>query len=1120
MNDSESINEFLQRTDELWSSELTSVSLVAEFDVDSATAMKALRYFGIKYRGTSGEFNYLDRRRLLKAYPAVFLVSTVNLVAEKYDNGGVWPQLAEALGVSSSQTLHSEWGEAFLQNLQKLNLPTFKGVESLKLHYVSRMTLHSGIPTRTMDDYFRIISEQLAKDPDITAEELISWAQNKIATGTLYNVNVPVKQFIEFGKEFSIDLTDRCIELLTRLGEGGSVPGDVALPPRFTKEASRLMLDGQIKRVSRRAGKERSVRPRFILDPHNHLPSLYLPSSDLIDGDESAVWSVAFGENEPMQIAAPSLWPGEPSPERVITLPKPVRQATVALNASSYSTKTIGFIDGANPMIFFDESGVILPSGVDLPSGNVWVLAPGASDALMSDASLQEITSVQLSTGWDGWTLSLIDLVDANYVRHPASGTERQVRSLGSAKILTDSPLIFVKSFTGSPVYSSKPSITLPEDSEWEVILMTSAGAELHRIRTAEGGSVESLWSGETGSIIGEYTIKIRGPLGRGTTRTLYIAEALTESATQTFRQMHTGGLDTASVRLKPPTSVDVEKTIHFDSATIERPVSIAGHRFMVSIPYASVSYDGSSASTHPITIFTEDTREHPGLLYIHTSEIAAAFFEVRSNGAVVQRESRLSYINGSYRFNLAKISETLDQYPYVTITFGDEKVMLATVRPKSLFEEARLSPDGTEVIFTECTDVHGLSAVFFNVSAPWVGPRSAPVNGSRCRLPSDFKDAGDLLVFLKVADEWTGHDELPEWPSSEKIAHLDNSGWFSAGNEEESEVAAFLSGSSKSLPARMNDIGLLWVIYARTVKLYENRSLNRADGRLVVSEINKALKRQVSDALNAIARSPLENRMIPYVLIYSGMVWSRIDIGQEEALPEWSIRNALPSALLAGADSDWSDDELSAAVNIVGVSVMDVYNGKDPHSTAGGFGIEVDALDADPSRQKQIFNSLNLIPEGLLHADSRAKASLSVFRIRHDDRIRWMRDNSGNIVVNARTTLRRFAPKEIIDLYEKRLHPTTNDDWHGLPAASLGLSLLARYASRGNKQASDFFEIEGQDDSINLRNITRLKYLRNQRQGWAEFAKLAPDMATIDIVLAELMIAGAEKRKEDENAK
>ncbi len=1119
MNDSEPIIDFLQKTEELWSNELASVSLVAEFDVDSATALKALKYLGIKYRGLNSEANFLDRRSLLKAYPAIFLVSTVNLIVEEYNNGGIWPQLAEAVGVSNSQTLHSDWGDAFLHNLQKLNLPTFRGVDNLKQHYVSRMTLHSGIPTSTMDDYFRIISEQLAKDPDITAEELVSWAQDKIATETLYNVDVPVKQFIVHGKEFCIDLTDRCIELLSRIGEGGSISGDVALPSRFTEEATRLMQDGRIRRISSRTGKERSARPRFILDPHSYVPSLYLPSSDALDSNDSVVWNIAFGEDEPLQISAPSLWPGEPSPERVVPLPKPVRQAAVSLNSSSYSTKTIGFIDGSNPMIFFDESGAILPRGVDLPSGNVWVLVPGELAELEADANLRGIASVQLPTGWDRWTLSLVDLVDATYIKHARSGTERQVRSLGSAKILTDSPLLFVKSLTGSPVYSSKPTIILPEDSEWEVILMNSVGTELHRIRTVEDEDIASLWSEELGSVIGEYTIKIRGPLGRGTTRTLYIAEGLTESSTHSFRQMRAGGLDVASVRLVPPDGMDTEKTIHFDSDTIEKPTTVASHRFRVSIPYTCISYDGSSPSTQPITLFTEDIRELPALLQLHTSETDPAFFEVQSNGVVVQREVGLGYMNGSYRFNLAKIAETLDQHPYVTITFGDERTRLATVRPKSLFDEARLSPDRTEVLFSECADVHGLSAVFYNVSAPWAGPRSAPVSDSRCQIPDDFRAAGDLLVFLKVADEWTGHDELPEWPSNEKIAHLDNTGWYSAGNEEETTIATFISGNSKSLPAPIDDIGLLWVVYARTMMLYESKNLNHVDGRLVVSGINKALERQVRDALIAIAQSPLENRMIPYVLISSGMVWSRIDIDHEATSAEWSIRNSLPSTLLSAADSEWSDNELSAAVNVIGASAMDVYNGKDPYSTAGGFGIEVNALDADPSRQKQIFDSLNLIPEGLLHADSRAKASLLVFSLRHDDRIRWMVDHSGDIVANTRTILRRIAPKEVINLYESRLHPFTNEGWHGLPAASLGLALLARYASRDNKQAKDFFEIEGQEESVDLRDILRLKNLRDQRQGWADFAKLAPDMATIDIVLAELVIAGAEKRKEQKHA-
>ncbi len=1120
MNDNESITDFLQRHEDLWSEGLKTVSLVAELDVDDTVAAKALGYLGIKYRGQGGEANYLNRRRMLRDYPAVFLVSTVSLIAERYDNGGVWPQLADALGVSNSQTLHSEWGDAFLRNLQAFNLPTFDGVENLKQHYVSRMTLHSGIPTRTMNDYFRIISEQLAKDPDMTAEEFVSWALVKIKSGTMYGVDVPVKQFIEYGKEFAVDLTDRCIELIVRLGENDGVPDDTALPPRFTKEATRLMQGGKIKGVSGRSGANRSVRPRFLLDPHTYLPSLLLPSVDALEGGDTAVWRVAFGDNEPLQVSAPTLWPGEPSPERLLPLPKPVRQATVDFNEPSYSTKTIDFIDGSNPMLFFDETGTMLSRGIDLPSGNVWVLVPGAATELDSDVDLHVTTTVQLPTGWDGWSLSLVDIRGATFIHHARSGTKRLVREHVSARILMDDPLSFVKTLRGAPVYTSRPDIELPDDAEWQVALISSTGAEIGRVRTAEGESIDSLWGREPVNIIGEYTIKIRGPLGRGTTRTFYLAEGLKESASQAFRRMQTDGLEAASVRLNLSASNDAEQTVHFDADTIEASIEISSQRFMVSVPYAHVSYDEGGSSVHPITVFTEDVVESPGSILLYTDETPSAVFEVLSNGVMVQRVDGLSRINGAYRFNLAKISETLDWHPYVTIVFGDEKMKLATVRPKSLFESAKLCPDRTGVKFSECTNVRGLRAVFYSINAPWVKPQAAEVDNSVCKLPENLIDAGELLVFLEVADEWSmGDSQLPDWPSGEKIAIIENKGWYTGGNEEESAISEFLSGKGKSLPAHINDIGLLWVVYARTVKLYENRHLVREDGRSIVTKINDSLARQVHDALIEIARSPLENRMIPYVLISSGMVWSDITPEDDSVLPEWSIRNSLPMALLSGADHDWSEDELSAAVGILGEIAIEIFEGRDTASEAGGFGPEVEILDADPSRQQQIFENLNLVPEGLLHADSRVKASLSVFGVRHDDRIRWMVDEAGRLTMSTREIIKRIAPREVFEQFEKRLGYTRNDGWRGLPAASLGLAIMARYASRGNMLAKEFFEVEGQDESIGLNDLIRWKRLNEQRHGWAEFAKLVPDMVMIDIILAELIIAGAEKRKVKNNA-
>lgn len=1113
MNQNESITDFLQYNEELWSKELRSVSLVAEFDVDNDTAMKTLKFLGIKYKTRKGEANYLERRMLLKAYPAVFLVSTVNLVAERYDNGGIWPQLAAALDIDNSPDFHSEWGEAFLYNLQKLNLPTFWGDKGLKQQYVSRMTLHSGIPTRTMNDYFRILSEQMAKDPSITAEDFTIWAQSKISTNTLYNVDVPVRHFIQFGKEFCVDLTDRCIELISKLGDGENAVNDVALPPRFIKEATRLVRSGQIKGGSGNSNTRKVLRPKIILDPHTNVPSLYLPSYKASDSSDSVVWNIAFGDDEAIEKPSPSHWPGEPSLECIVPITKPVRQISVNLNDLSFSMKTINFIDGATPMVFFEEAGGMLPKSVDLPSGNVWILVPGDTDGFTSDADLRTVTSVLLPSGWEGWSLTLIDLGDATYIKHIQSTTERFVKSLSSAKIITDNPLAFVKTHIGAPVYTVRPNIFLPNDSEWEVILSAGDSIELNKINTAAGDDIESLWAHEANGIIGEYTIKIRGPLGRGTTRTLYIAEGLREYATHSFRNINADGLDIATVKINALSSIGVEKTVQLGNETTESPIEIDSYRFIVSIPYAHLSYGASGVSIHPLTIFTEEIQEEPSSLYFNTSETTSAYFEVSSNGSIVQKESDIFYRNGSYTFNLAKISETLNSYPHVSITFGDEKTRLAIVRPKKLFNEAKLSPDRKEVIFSGCANTVGLNAVFYSLSAPWVTPQTSVVSESRCTLPVDFIDAGSLLVFLQVVDEWVGQKELPPWPSSEQVVLIENTGWYKNGNEEEAAISAFLSRKAKALPTKINNIELLWVIYARTMRLYENRTLGHNDSHSIVKQINEALSRQVGDALVAISHSPIENRMIPYVLISSGIVWGNISKGNSVVPPSWSIRNSLAATLLSAADHDWSDDELSEAVSVLGETVLNVYSGDDPYRAVGGFGPEVDILDADASRAAIAIDSLNLVPKGLLDGDSRAKAALSVFMVRHDERIQWMIDNTADIIDNARTILKKYATKEILDTWEYRLHHVSNVGWRGLPAASLSLALLARYASRDIEQAKSFFVIDNQDGYVALRDLVRKRDIDNQRYGWAEFAKLAPYTVSIDIILAEIMIAGAEKR-------
>ena len=74
------------------------------------------------------------------------------------------------------------------------------------------------------------------------------------------------------------------------------------------------------------------------------------------------------------------------------------------------------------------------------------------------------------------------------------------------------------------------------------------------------------------------------------------------------------------------------------------------------------------------------------------------------------------------------------------------------------------------------------------------------------------------------------------------------------------------------------------------------------------------------------------------------------------------------------------------------------------------------------------------------------------------------------------------------------RRHPDGKGGWLALPAMSASLALVARIAARGDEACRSFE--------------------RGWRDCWAGLARQAPDMAGIDLVLAEALIAGADRTR------
>jgi hypothetical protein len=74
------------------------------------------------------------------------------------------------------------------------------------------------------------------------------------------------------------------------------------------------------------------------------------------------------------------------------------------------------------------------------------------------------------------------------------------------------------------------------------------------------------------------------------------------------------------------------------------------------------------------------------------------------------------------------------------------------------------------------------------------------------------------------------------------------------------------------------------------------------------------------------------------------------------------------------------------------------------------------------------------------------------------------------------------------------RRHPGGKGGWLALPAMSASLALVARISARGDEDCRSFE--------------------RAWRARWTDLARQAPDLTSIDLVLAEALIAATERAR------
>ena len=1090
--------ELLGIREDSWRRRLRNVSLVAEGDIPPAQTeqiVAALAYF---YRRLGEPF--------LKKWPACVAAGMAGVAATHYGGGVYWPALWDKAGFRGTANDQTAWGKAFIQAIERLGLPAFP---ELPLRYVGPILMHAGTPTYCLGDYFRLLLDRRRRDPGIDAESFLTWATAPGRELRLSELDVPARRFLTDGGAYALDVVDRCIDLLDRLADADPDLDGIRLPARII-EAGRKAAEAHGSGFSgRQRGQQRATslrrRPRIALDPYGAGLQVVLPAvGDAPDG--VATWRVT-ADGSAVTVRSRAQWVGasEAAPETAHPLARPVRTVHVSLVGWDHVTE-LQVIDPADPVLFFTDDGRRLPSNLPLPPDQVWILHPAGRD-LASVGDLRVLVESPAPFGWEGWQLRLASLENARSLS-VSGGPSHLVQGYARPRLLLGPPTPGLSTPYGSPVYSEPPLLWLPEAAgsaiDWHIEVRPAAGGPPVVSRELHTSGDVDIWENVARPILGALDITVRGPLGRGMRRTVFIAERVSAAYRPAVRALQPAGLEPATADFRTPVGASViPSRLDFAPAdrghVVEVRMAAETEPIVVTPPHVDIICAGAGANTWtaaPIYAATEAMADVGRLLVRAPGVWLTADLEVWAGSQCVQRipasGQQTAALTG---YELARASETVSHHgrAELVVPWGRAAMPVAFVRPRRLATGAHIWAGQLRI--HDCVHVDGLTVGLYLARAPWRAPIVLPVpDDGVVELPADLDHAGPILALLRIEDPWTVTD-WPAWPTL--TAYLCDAPGFPVGaDDEETALSRCLAGEG-ALPASPGRLGWLWQI----VYLADDLIRTGVPASLR-AQCSAQLRDQPGPAIAALLDTGLDSGASIAALILSGLAARQPPLIADTLVAErlWGMIPGAAAvlasrALSRGADADEASiGLLDAATAQCGANLGTLLDGdNDPCAQVGQFGPDAERMALlAPEQLEAIWQAAAVVPQALLDADTRAVAARRMFDARRTPALGGAARDATIVVRSAERLVAATAYRSLGKQIAARRHPDGRGGWLALPAMSAALAIVARLAARGDEPCRAFE--------------------RDWRGRWADVARRAPDLVEIDLVLAEALIAGMER--------
>ena len=1105
-----------------WRERLAPVNLVIESDFSEDEVREAQRNYGAA--ATSMFRSGYACTDVIKRFPAITLITLVGHAAVSYNQGAYWDEYWAQLGRYRDPDFETALRRHLTCLLDRFNLARFPLLEN-RNQYVMTFAMHSGIPAHCLADLVLMVDDHLVQGREMTGAVLMQWLDEPGKEYRVRNLDVPVRNFLQFGGEFAVDILDRIMEMVDATGtdptllDSGLDSSTTGLPTVLTTELVNQLREKPVRWRGRRSSRgvvERRPTLVYSLTDDQIAVTIPYPRSS-----PELPWRISL-DGQVREVFAKRGWglAGEAPAPTTMPLPNPLREILMWHDGRD-SSVSLRVVDKADPLLTFSEDGAWIPRRDGLKDA-VWAVYP--HDCELVDPTSATLVDVSGDSGnpegWRGWRSSLIELTKVNAVQLRCGteliGTPRTVRKDARPTFRFVDPLVGVKTLDGRSVYAQRPWVMLPSSADvstrWRVRTRRLGDTAWLANETWDAEGEETCvdpFDDDEHPQLGLFEVLVSGPLGADARAVFFLAQGLWLEFDADLRAPAARGFASCVTSIGADTNLivsndrlefsrdELEKSITVDSPNTDSTVELVIHPPHVETRGGLVGSPASWRFTPDVwepKILSEDrfiAIRAPGAQSVH-------FTFVDASGQPLQTEREPSRKpGGAFQLPTQPFADTVRRaaigriVAHVSTPAETVEVTVLALRPQNLSAGVRIRGDLLQ--FDGLLDASDLATYVWCTTAPWRPVQILPIANNTAQLPDDLIGAGDLVCRVFVDDPWVAIDPPERLDANDLRAT--QSGWCRAGSTAQSNLSRFIAGEGPA-PEGAGAMPEIWP----GISLLESDAAIGAR-QPAVAGLVRLLAEAPRDSFEGLGNStiPLTDKMA--ILIRTELVnrsYASLETLNELHADPWfgcMVEIAdLPSLHRRREEvADEREATLTYLAEKGGDFLLEVLRtGKTIRMQEGCFDRSVFMMDGmQPDQVEGILLGLQLVPGPLLHPDTRVAASVDAFRRRSDwMRSGWSENFSAQVsyVVDPIRRASRAAYDVIagrnesldgIDVYQ---HP-----WMLMSLQSITLALLARLEAHGR--------IPGQ--YLNSGLLT----------SWAKLAALCPRMVATDILIAEAVV-------------